>query len=152
MAHWRFIKGRAVDLAIHFALQIGHFLRTLIDEQDDQLNVRMIDANRLRNLLEQNRFPDSGRGDDQSALTAPERRVDGNLWGREAAQLAKDIGARLVIPCHYEMFEFNTTTPAEFVETATSIGQPYRLLRAGERWSSLELGVTNGGSSGQYPE
>jgi L-ascorbate metabolism protein UlaG (beta-lactamase superfamily) len=65
----------------------------------------------------------------------PERRVDGNLWGREAAQLAKDIGAQLVIPCHYEMFEFNTATPDEFVETATRIGQPYQLLRAGERWS-----------------
>jgi L-ascorbate metabolism protein UlaG (beta-lactamase superfamily) len=61
--------------------------------------------------------------------------VDGNLWGREAAQLAKDIGAQLVIPCHYEMFEFNTATPDEFVETATRIGQPYQLLRAGERWS-----------------
>lgn len=66
---------------------------------------------------------------------SPERRVDGNLWGREAAQLAKDVGARLVIPCHYEMFEFNTATPAEFVEAATRINQPYRLLRVGERWS-----------------
>jgi hypothetical protein len=33
------------------------------------------------------------------------------------------------------MFEFNTATPDEFVETATRIGQPYQLLRAGERWS-----------------
>ena len=39
---------------------------------------------------------------------APERRVAGNLSGAEAARLAKSIGARLVIPCHYEMFEFNT--------------------------------------------
>lgn len=70
---------------------------------------------------------------------APERRVDGNLWGREAAQLAKDIGARVVIPCHYEMFEFNTATPAEFVETAGSIGQPHRVLGAGECWSSRGL-------------
>lgn len=70
---------------------------------------------------------------------SPERRVDGNLWGREAAQLAKDSGARLVIPCHYEMFEFNTATPDEFVESARRIGQPHRLLRTGERWSSGEL-------------
>jgi len=66
---------------------------------------------------------------------SPERRVDGNLWGHEAAELAKAIGARLVIPCHYEMFEFNTATPAEFVETARRIGQTYQVLRAGERWS-----------------
>jgi len=70
---------------------------------------------------------------------APERRVAGNLWGREAAQLAKDIGARLVIPCHYEMFEFNTATPDEFVAECERLDQPYRVLRAGERWSSAEL-------------
>jgi L-ascorbate metabolism protein UlaG (beta-lactamase superfamily) len=70
---------------------------------------------------------------------APERRVAGNLNGREAAQLAKDIGARLVIPCHYEMFEFNTASPDEFVATCRQLGQPHRLLRAGERWSSAEL-------------
>ena len=71
---------------------------------------------------------------------SPARRVDGNLWGREAAQLARDIGARLVIPCHYEMFEFNTATPDEFERTAQVIGQPYRLMRAGERWSSSSPG------------
>ena len=70
---------------------------------------------------------------------APERRVAGNLWGREAAQLTKDIGARLVIPCHYEMFEFNTATPDEFVAACRRINQPHRVLRAGERWSSEEL-------------
>jgi len=69
----------------------------------------------------------------------PERRVAGNLDGREAATLAKGIGARLVIPCHYEMFEFNTAAPEEFAATARRLGQPYRVLRAGERWSSGEL-------------
>src|SRR5437667_1535136 len=70
---------------------------------------------------------------------APERRVAGNLWGREAAQLAKDIGARLVVPCHYEMFDFNTATPDEFVAECQRLDQPHRVLRAGERWSSDEL-------------
>ena len=70
---------------------------------------------------------------------APERRVAGNLWGREAAQLTKDSGARLAIPCHYEMFEFNTATPDEFVTECQRLDQPYRVLRAGERWSSAEL-------------
>ena len=66
---------------------------------------------------------------------APERRVAGNLWGREAAQLASDIGAATVIPCHYEMFRFNTETPDEFVATCRSIGQTFSLLKAGQRWS-----------------
>ncbi len=68
----------------------------------------------------------------------PERRVAGNLDGREAAQLAADIGARLVIPCHFEMFEFNSVSPDLFVERARELGQPQRVLRAGERWSSTE--------------
>ncbi|MGE0755444.1 MAG: MBL fold metallo-hydrolase [Pirellulaceae bacterium] len=64
-----------------------------------------------------------------------ERRVAGNLWGREAAQLARDIGAQVVIPCHYEMFEFNTVPPDEFVAAAEEQGQAFRVLRAGERYS-----------------
>jgi L-ascorbate metabolism protein UlaG (beta-lactamase superfamily) len=69
----------------------------------------------------------------------PARRVAGNLWGREAAALAKECGARLVIPCHYDMFEFNTESPQEFEQTAATLGQAFRTLRCGERWSSEEL-------------
>jgi L-ascorbate metabolism protein UlaG (beta-lactamase superfamily) len=75
---------------------------------------------------------------------APERRVAGNLDGPEAARLANDVGARLVIPCHYEMFEFNTASPGPFVREAERLGQPYRVLRCGERWSSSELAATAG--------
>ncbi len=70
---------------------------------------------------------------------APERRVAGNLDGREAANLAKQMGARRAIPCHYEMFEFNTASPDEFVAECERIGQPYRVLRCGERFSSNEI-------------
>jgi L-ascorbate metabolism protein UlaG (beta-lactamase superfamily) len=63
----------------------------------------------------------------------PERRVAGNLFGDEAAQLAHDIGARLVVPCHYDMFEFNTESPDLFVAACRKLGQPYRVLECGER-------------------
>ncbi len=65
---------------------------------------------------------------------APERRVPGNLSGPEAAQLAHEIGAKLVIPCHYDMFEFNTATPDAFAETCRRLAQPFRILRCGERF------------------
>src|SRR5256885_2266341 len=68
----------------------------------------------------------------------PERRVAGNLDGPQAARLAKAIGARVVIPSHYDMFEFNTSLPDEFVHECRKIGQNYRVLRAGERFSSNE--------------
>lgn len=63
----------------------------------------------------------------------PERRVAGNLDGVEAAALARACGARWVVPCHYEMFEFNTVTPEVFVEACAAMGQPCRVLRCGER-------------------
>lgn len=67
---------------------------------------------------------------------AAERRVPGNLFGREAAQLARDIEAELVIPCHFEMFEFNTASPDEFVDQCRKLGQPFKVLRCGEQWHS----------------
>ncbi len=69
----------------------------------------------------------------------PERKVAGNLDGNEAASLAKRIGAGVVIPCHYEMFEFNTASPQGFIAACERLSQPYRVLRAGEHWSSGAL-------------
>lgn len=69
----------------------------------------------------------------------PARGVAGNLDGPQAARLARDIDARVVIPCHYEMFEFNTAGPAAFVAACRELAQPCHVLRAGERWSSPAL-------------
>ena len=65
---------------------------------------------------------------------APERRVSGNLSGPEAAQLANAIGARWVVPCHYEMFAFNTASPDAFIAECKRLSQPHAVLRAGQRW------------------
>ena len=65
----------------------------------------------------------------------PERKVAGNLDGRQAAQLAHAIGARWVIPCHFDLFEFNTASPDEFVAECELVGQPHRVLRNGEGWA-----------------
>ncbi len=62
----------------------------------------------------------------------PERRVAGNMNGEEAAQLAHEIGARLAVPHHFDMFTFNTEPPDLFEATCARLGQPYRTLRQGE--------------------
>ncbi len=92
------------------------------EELEEQLNAFAVDVALL---------PINGRD--------PERGVAGNLDGREAARLAKAIDARLVIPCHYEMFEFNTATPDDFIEECDRLGQTCRVLRCGEHWSDREL-------------
>ncbi len=61
-----------------------------------------------------------------------ERRVAGNLDGPQAAQLAHDVGIKLVIPCHFEMFAFNTASPDAFTETCRVLKQPYQVMKAGE--------------------
>lgn len=63
----------------------------------------------------------------------PERRVAGNLNGTEAAALAKAIGAGLAVPHHFDMFEFNTEPPDEFLSTCARLAQPCQVLRCGER-------------------
>lgn len=63
---------------------------------------------------------------------APERRVAGNLNAAEAARLGKDIEAKLVVPCHYDLFTFNTADPADFETAAKKLGLNFRILRAGE--------------------
>jgi L-ascorbate metabolism protein UlaG (beta-lactamase superfamily) len=69
----------------------------------------------------------------------PERRIAGNLDGPQAAQLAHDIGARCVIPCHYDMFEFNTASPDEFVAACARLNQKCHILRNGEGWDFSSL-------------
>lgn len=64
---------------------------------------------------------------------APERRVAGNLTGEEAAQLAWQARVLEVVPCHYDMFEFNTATPEAFVRRCEALGQPYRVMEQGGR-------------------
>ena len=63
----------------------------------------------------------------------PSRGVAGNLNTEEAARLGREIGARLVIPHHYDLFAFNTADPADFEKEAQRYGQPYKIMKLGEK-------------------
>jgi L-ascorbate metabolism protein UlaG (beta-lactamase superfamily) len=67
----------------------------------------------------------------------PSRKVAGNLNCEEAVKLGKAIGAKVVIPCHYDMFTFNTADVNDFIMEAKKLDQPYKVLKGGERFSSL---------------
>ncbi len=57
-------------------------------------------------------LPINGRDPEREALG-----IVGNLSDREAAWLAKEIGARVVIPMHYDLFARNRGYPAHLVES-----------------------------------
>ncbi|MEN2283240.1 MBL fold metallo-hydrolase [Algoriphagus sp. SE2] len=61
----------------------------------------------------------------------PERKIAGNMSSEEAAKFGKAIDTGVVIPHHYDMFEFNTEDPANFVKAAEQEGIPYKVLEIG---------------------
>jgi L-ascorbate metabolism protein UlaG (beta-lactamase superfamily) len=65
----------------------------------------------------------------------PERKVAGNLDSKEAAELGKAINAGCVIPCHYDLFSFNTANVDDFAKAAAQLNQPYIVLSGGECFS-----------------
>jgi L-ascorbate metabolism protein UlaG (beta-lactamase superfamily) len=62
----------------------------------------------------------------------PERKVAGNLNPEEAAFLGKSINAKLIIPHHYHLFEFNTEDPNLFVAQCKKHQVNYKVLEIGE--------------------
>lgn len=113
---------------VGFVVQCGEW--TLYHSGDTVRYDGMVDALRPHRI-DVALLPINGR--------APERRVAGNLDAVEASTLGRDIGARVVIPCHYEMFAFNTADPAAFVHACRVNGQRGDVLRCGEQWSSGSL-------------
>ena len=65
----------------------------------------------------------------------PARGVAGNLDCEEAARLGREIQARWVIPHHYDLFAFNTADPEKFAGHAKKYGQPFVILKLGEKWT-----------------
>jgi len=64
----------------------------------------------------------------------PRRGVAGNFNGEEAAILANAVGIGKVIPCHFEMFQFNSVSPQGFRDAAAHLGVPYLILKVGEHF------------------
>ena len=65
----------------------------------------------------------------------PRRGVAGNLNATEAAKLGKKIGARYVVPHHYDMFTFNTANVQDFEAEAERYEQPCVTLQHGQKWT-----------------
>jgi L-ascorbate metabolism protein UlaG (beta-lactamase superfamily) len=69
----------------------------------------------------------------------PSRKVAGNLDADEAIGLAKACAIPLVIPCHYDLFAFNTADVNIFINKAKLARQTFCVLDLGGKISSREL-------------
>jgi L-ascorbate metabolism protein UlaG (beta-lactamase superfamily) len=69
----------------------------------------------------------------------PTRGVAGNLNAHEAVDVALQIAAKVMIPCHYDMFTFNTVDPLVCVQYAQQQQQGYMALQMGERYTLAHM-------------
>ena len=62
--------------------------------------------------------------------------IIGNFDCREAALLAQSVGAKLLIPTHFDLYDVNGVNPAHFVDTLNTVNpeQCYHVFRPGERY------------------
>lgn len=72
----------------------------------------------------------------------PARRVAGNLNSEQAVWLGRQLDISCIIPCHYDMFTFNTADPNEFKDIAEQQHQGYSILRIGERKSVTKASLS----------
>jgi L-ascorbate metabolism protein UlaG (beta-lactamase superfamily) len=69
----------------------------------------------------------------------PARGVAGNLSIAEAISLSQQISARWLLPCHYDLFTFNTANVNQFSTAASAAKIRYCVLDHGGKLSGKEL-------------
>ncbi len=69
----------------------------------------------------------------------PERKVSGNLNASEAVDLGLACKIPYIIPCHYDLFAFNTADVNEFITIAKAKKQGYLVLDLGGKCSGKEI-------------
>ena len=68
------VEGGVDHLALDGALHVGHFLRALVDQQHDQVNLGIVGDNGVGNLLQKRGLARLGLGDDHAALALADGR------------------------------------------------------------------------------
>lgn len=115
----------------HYLGYVVHFGKWKLYHSGDTMLYEGMAERLIRHKVDLALLPINGREES--------RRVAGNLDGPQAARLARAIEARVVIPCHYDMFTFNTASPDAFIEEARRLGQRYHILRSGEAFTHAML-------------
>ncbi len=101
VARGRFVESRAHDFAANRAGHVGDLFRTLIDQQDDEVDFRVIRRDGMRDVLQHHRLAGPGRGDDEAALALAERRDQVDHPGRQVL-LRRHLDLELQAPVGIE--------------------------------------------------
>ena len=72
----RLVEGGGDDLRLDVLLHLGHFLGPLVDQQHDEDDLRVILADGVGQLLQQDRLARPGRRHDQAALALADGREE----------------------------------------------------------------------------
>ncbi len=85
------VEGRGDHLAVHAALHVRDFLGALVDQQHDQVDVRRVDRDRVRHLLQDHRLSGFGGRHDEPALPEADGGDEVDHAHRERGPLSDDL-------------------------------------------------------------
>jgi L-ascorbate 6-phosphate lactonase len=102
--------------------------RRLYHAGDTVRNAAVVDAVRATGPIDLAFLPINGRDDYRDAMD-----VVGNLWPREAADFAVEIGAAAVVPLHHDVFAYNGVRVGDLADYAEAQRLPLaiQILPAG---------------------
>ena len=129
------VERRGDDFAVDRALHVGDFFGTLVDEQRHDVRVRMIDRDRVRDVLEQRRLSGFRRRDDERALALADRAEQIDDARRELRGAHLELEALLRID-RRALFEDSAAAICfglEAVDSSTRIRPKYFSLSLGRR-------------------
>src|SRR4051812_12684200 len=96
MASGRFVESRRHYFTLDRTLHLRNFFRTLVNEQHNQIDVREIRCNGMRDVLKHDRLAAFRAGDQQAALAFADRRDD-------VDDAPCKVFFRLDVPLHLEL-------------------------------------------------
>ena len=73
MAVSRLVEGRSDDLGIDAGRHVGDFLRTLVDEEDDHIDLGVVGCDSVSDILQQDGLTRLGLCDDETTLPLTDR-------------------------------------------------------------------------------
>ena len=85
------VEGRGDDLGLHRPPHVRHLFGPLVDQQHDQVDLRMVLGDRVRDVLQDHRLARLGRRRDQGALSLPDRCDQVDDARRDAAGLRFEV-------------------------------------------------------------